>query len=71
MPIFNIPVWGIAKVLVLIALGLYIVISGVIIRQVQLMIDTLEVGLEMQVKAVAIIHFVLALIVFLIALIIL
>ncbi len=71
LPILNISIWQIAKIFVLFCLGLYLVFAYVIIRQVQLMINTLEMGSEDLIKTLALTHFFFALGVFILALIIL
>ncbi len=53
-------VWSVVKVLVIILLGIYIIFSYVIIRQVQLMTDTLVIGFEKQLKFLAFLHFLFA-----------
>ena len=69
IPIIDVSVWVVAKVFVLIALLIYIVFSLVIVRQVNLMTETLEVGFEAPLKLAAIVHVVLAIGVFTLALI--
>lgn len=53
-------VWPIVKILILLFLVLYIVFSLVLIKQVQLMTKTLEIGFESQLKLLAFIHFLFA-----------
>lgn len=67
----NFPVWGIAKVFVLFGLFIYIVFGLVIVRQVKLMIDTLQVGYEGLIRLFSIIHLLFTVAVFVFALIIL
>ena len=69
IPFIDVSVWVVAKVFVLIALLIYIVFSLVIVRQVNLMTETLEVGFEAPLKLAAIVHVVLAIGVFALALI--
>jgi len=71
IPLIGISVWLIAKIFVLIALGLYIVFAGVIVKQVGLMIKTVEVGFEAPIKFVAWGHFLFAVGIFVLAIIIL
>lgn len=71
IPLTDISVWLVAKVFVLFAIFVYLIFSMVIIRQVGLMTDTLEVGFETPVKFAAALHFILALGVFILALVIL
>lgn len=63
--------WGIAKGFILVAFFLYIIFSFVIVRQVQLMTLTLEVGFETQLKILSYLHLAFAILVFLAALIVL
>lgn len=69
--LIGISIWAIAKVFVALALALYVIFGLVVVRQVQLMIDTLEVGLETFIRALAIGHLVFSIVVFALALIIL
>lgn len=71
IPILNIPIWDIVRIMFLLAIGLYILFSIVIVRQVQLMTDTLELGFETPVRILAIFHLAVALGVFVLALVIL
>jgi hypothetical protein len=67
----GIPVWSIVKIAVLFALLIYIIFSVVVIKQVRLMIDTLDVGFDKVIRATATAHLIFAIAVFLLALIIL
>lgn len=58
--ITGITIWAVLKILIIILLAIYIVFSYVIIRQVQLMTDTLVIGFETQLKFLAFIHFLFA-----------
>ncbi|EKE06391.1 MAG: hypothetical protein ACD_19C00014G0005 [uncultured bacterium] len=69
--ITTLSVWPIIKILVIILLGIYIVFAFVIVRQVQLMTDTLEVGFEKQLKFLAFLHFLFAIAVLIFSIIIL
>lgn len=73
MPGFTlgVSIWGIAKVFVLFALFLYFVFALVVVRQIQLMTDTLTVGFETPVKILGFVHLIFSILVFIIALIIL
>ena len=71
IPFIGISIWAIAKVFVALALVLYVIFALVVVRQVQLMIDTLEVGLEKIIRMLAIGHLVFSIVVFALALIIL
>jgi len=65
------PLWSGVKILILIALVLYTLFSGIMVRQVMLMTDTLEVGFETPIKIIAVLHLLFALGTFLLALLIL
>ncbi len=71
VPLIGLSVWLIAKIFVLIALGLYIVFAAVIVKQVNLMIKTIKVGFEAPIKLVAWGHLLFALGIFVVATIIL
>lgn len=58
--ITSITIWSVLKILIIILLVIYIVFSYVIIRQVQLMTDTLVIGFENQLKFLALVHFLFA-----------
>ena len=69
--ILSIQIWGIAKLIVSLALLLYIIFALIIVRQVGLMAKTLIVPIDLLIKIVAWIHLSLAILVFLLALIVL
>lgn len=71
IPLLGISIWLIAKIFVLIGLLLYLAFSLVVIRQVQLMIETVEVGFEAPIKFLAYVHLAFAVLVLILALIIL
>jgi hypothetical protein len=71
LPIIGLSVWVIVKIASLILLGMYIIFALVVVRQVQLMTDTVEVGFETPVRILAYLHLVLAVVIFIAALIIL
>jgi len=48
------------KLAVLVGLGFYLVFAFVVIKQVNLMADTLELGLEKELRTFAVFHFILA-----------
>jgi uncharacterized membrane protein len=60
--------WIVAKIFVVIIMALYLVFASVVLRQVSLMTRTLELGLETPLRLVAILHFIFAVVVFLVAL---
>lgn len=68
LPILGDSVWAIAKILVLIGIGVYIVFALVVVRQVKIMTDTLEVGFEAPVRLFSLALLVVSILVFLFAL---
>ena len=70
IPIPGTLIWGVAKGFILVAFFLYIIFSLVVVRQVQLMTETLEVGFEAQLKTISYLHLAFAILVFLAALIV-
>jgi len=71
IPIVNISVWLIAKIMVLFALILYIVFAFVIVKQSRIMTETLELGFENVIKTIAFAHMLFSIGTFVLALIIL
>lgn len=71
LPILGVSVWLIVKALVLFALVIYGIFAFVVLRQIQLMTDTLEVGFEGPIRMLGVSHFVFSLVIFVLALIIL
>lgn len=69
LPAFSI--WPILKIFIIILMVIYIVFAFVVVRQVQLMTDTLEVGFEPQLRLLTFIHLLFAIAVLIFALIIL
>lgn len=69
--ILSLSIWPVIKIFILILLVLYIIFAFVIVRQVQLMTITLEVGFENQLKLLSIIHLLFAIAVLVFAIIIL
>lgn len=53
-------IWPVIKIFIIILLAIYIVFAFVIVRQVQLMTDTLVIGFEKQLKFLAYLHFLFA-----------
>lgn len=71
IPIIGTSVWLIIKLAVLFALLIYIAFAVVVIKQVNLMAETLEVDFDKVIRTVASLHLVFAISVFFLALIIL
>ena len=69
--ILSLSIWPIIKILVIILLAIYIIFAIVVVRQVQLMTDTLEVGFETQIKFLSFLHFLFAVAVLVFAIVIL
>ena len=59
--IIGLDVWLVAKYLVVFALVIYAIFAWVVLRQIQLMTDTLEVGFETPVRLLGIFHLLFAL----------
>ena len=53
-------IWVVIKILIIIFLAIYVIFSLVLIRQVQLMTKTLEIGFEKQLQFFSFIHFLFA-----------
>lgn len=53
-------IWPVIKIFVFIFLSIYIIFALVVIRQVQLMTKTLEVGFENQLKFLSFTHLIAA-----------
>lgn len=66
--ILNFDFWIIIKILVLVALGLYVIFAFVITRQVKVMTATLTLGFESVAKFLALIHLLFVMFVFFTAL---
>lgn len=49
-------IWPIIKIFIIIFLSIYIIFALVVVRQVQLMTKTLQVGFEGQLKFLSIMH---------------
>jgi hypothetical protein len=64
-------IWPIIKIFIIIFLSIYIIFSLVVVRQVQLMTKTLEVGFENQLKFLSLVHLMAAVGVLIFAIVIL
>ncbi|HJY98844.1 MAG TPA: DUF5657 family protein [Patescibacteria group bacterium] len=71
IPVLGIQIWTVIKVLSLILLGMYLVFSLVLVRQVKLMTTTLQLGFASTAKTLAFAHLAFAVFVFLAAIVIL
>ena len=68
-PFAGLSVWLVAKVFILIAIGIYLVFALVVIRQISLMIETVEVGFSFPIRLVCWLHLLFTIGVFLVALV--
>ncbi len=71
IPLLGISVWLAIKIFVLLFLGMYIIFALVVIRQIALMSGTLDMGLNLPIRFIGWGHFLFAVGIFVIALIIL
>jgi len=69
IPIINVSMLAVAKALILFALFLYIIFAFVVVRQVKMMTDTIEVGIEFAIRLLSYIHLAFSIFVFFLALI--
>ena len=59
------------KIALWLFLILYILFAGIVIKQVRVMTETLQIGLEKPIRTLAVIHFIVSVFVFVLSLIIL
>lgn len=71
IPFLGITVWLLLKIFILLFLAIYIVFAIVVIRQIKLMLQTLDMGLNLPLRFLGWAHFLFAVGIFLIALTIL
>lgn len=71
IPTIGITIWPAIKIFVIIALGIYAVFAGVVLKQIKMMTDTIEVGFETPIVFIGLAHFLFAVGVLVFALIIL
>jgi hypothetical protein len=69
--IMGIQIWQVVKIIVCFSLLFYVIFAFVIIRQVNLMTDTVKLSLEWLIKAIAFAHLIGAIFILLIAILIL
>ncbi|MEK7061349.1 MAG: DUF5657 family protein [Patescibacteria group bacterium] len=69
--LFGISVWSVAKVFVFLALAIYIVFALVVIRQIRLMLETVDMGFNILIRFMGWIHLLFAVGIFVIAILIL
>ena len=67
----TIDIWEIAKWIVMFSFLLYVIFAAVVVRQIQLMTNTLEVGFETPIKILGYIHLLGSVLIFILALFIL
>lgn len=71
VPVIGITIWTVLKVFLIILMAIYLIFAFVVVRQVQLMTDTLEVGFEAQLKLLSFIHLIFAIAVLIFSIVIL
>lgn len=71
VPVEAMSIWFIVKLFILLGLVVYLVFSLVVVRQIGLMVDTIQMGFEGFLKLLGWTHLAFAIIVFVIALTIL
>lgn len=71
IPVIGVQIWVVIKILSIVLLGMYLIFSLVVLRQVKLMTDTLQIGFESTARFLAFAHLAFAVFVFLAAIIIL
>lgn len=59
MNFFGPETWFFVKIMIVVFMGLYTVFAFVVIKQVQLMISTLELGFEWFIKISSYVHFII------------
>jgi len=69
--IININIWTVVKIFVLIALGLYIIFSFIVVKEANLMNKTLKGVFNLPIKIISLIHLVFSILVFILAIIVL
>lgn len=69
--LFNLNIWSVIKIFILAALILYLIFSIIIIREVKLMNRTLKGVFNLPITIIAWLHFGLACLIFILALVIL
>lgn len=71
IPLIGISVWLAVKIFILLFLAIYIVFALVVIRQIKLMLQTLDMGLNLPIRFIGWAHFLFAVGIFVIAILIL
>lgn len=71
IPLIGISIWTITKVFFLVAIAIYVVFAFVMVKQVNLMTDTLEVDFETSIRIISYLHLIFSVVVFVVALILL
>ncbi|HUV46756.1 MAG TPA: DUF5657 family protein [Candidatus Bathyarchaeia archaeon] len=69
--IVNFNIWILAKILVMAALGLYILFAFLVLQEVNLMARTLKGVFNLPIKITSLIHLIFSILVFILALVIL
>lgn len=71
IPLLGISVWLVVKIFVMLALAIYIVFALVVLKQISLMISTVEMGFSLPIRLIGWAHLLFAIGIFILALIIL
>lgn len=71
LPEINFSIWTVAKIFLLFAFIVYSVFAGVVVKQVQVMTQTLKSPYSSYIKMVSVLHLILSLAVLVLALVIL
>ncbi len=67
--LLNLDVWGVVKILLVLALVVYLVFAFMVVREVDAMLNTLKGVFQLPIKLVAWIHFLFSLAVLILAII--
>jgi len=64
-------IWSVVKIFVIVGLVVYFVFAFVVLKQVNKMTDTLEVGFEKQIRFIALLHLIFAFATLMVAIVVL
>lgn len=71
LPLVNISIWFIVKIFFIVGLVIYNIFALVVLKQANIMTQTLNVGLELPIKLIAILHLIFALSILIFAILVL
>lgn len=71
IPLLGVSVWLIAKISTLLFLGIYVVFALVVIKQITLMLNTVDMGFSFPIRLLGYMHLLFSIGVFILALLIL